>query len=146
MLSTSRFLKTFFSPIQKNFVFKVTNARKIVQSRHLPIHTNLLIPVKLNLLLLMALKTWLCRNWFCFWWDCLGGRMSRILDGMVTESGILSAFCNICQRFKSETGSLSGTVEVTYVSLKSVYSIQDRWDCPKSYIHTLSSSSQSSSL
>ena len=30
-------------------------------------------------------------------------------------------------RFKSETGSLSGTVEVTYVSLKSVYSIQDRW-------------------
>ena len=54
--------------------------------------------------------------------------MSRILDGMVTESGILSAFCNICQRFKSETGSLSGTVEVTYVSLKSVYSIQDRWD------------------
>ena len=72
--------------------------------------------------------------------------MSRILDGMVTESGILSAFCNICQRFKSETGSLSGTVEVTYVSLKSVYSIQDRWDCPKSYIHTLSSSSQSSSI
>ena len=67
--------------------------------------------------------------------------MSRILDGMVTESGILSAFCNICQRFKSETGSLSGTVEVTYVSLKSVYSIQDRWDCPKPYIHTLSSSS-----
>jgi hypothetical protein len=30
-------------------------------------------------------------------------------------------------RFEAEEGSLKGTVEVTYVSLKSVYSIQDRW-------------------
>ena len=92
--------------------------------------------MKPNLPLLMALKKLSLLQVILFLVNCLGGRMSRILDGMVTESGILSAFCNICQRFKSETGSLSGTVEVTYVSLKSVYSIQDRWDCPKSYIHT----------
>jgi len=36
----------------------------------------------------------------------------------------------LCYRFKSETGSLSGTVEVTYVSLKSVYSIQDSYKFP----------------
>ena len=39
-------------------------------------------------------------------------------------SGAMDSCC-IC-RFKAESGSLSGTVEVTYVSLKSVYSIQDR--------------------
>ena len=36
----------------------------------------------------------------------------------------------LCYRFKSETSSLVGTVEVTYVSLKSIYSILDSYQFP----------------
>ena len=38
----------------------------------------------------------------------------------------LFCFC----RFKSETSGLVGTVEVTYVSLKSIYSIMDSYQFP----------------
>jgi len=36
----------------------------------------------------------------------------------------------LCYRFKSETSNLAGTVEVTYVSLKSIYSIMDSYQFP----------------
>ena len=36
----------------------------------------------------------------------------------------------LCYRFKSETSSLVGTVEVTYVSLKSIYSMLDSYQFP----------------
>ena len=36
----------------------------------------------------------------------------------------------LCYRFKSETSSLVGMVEVTYVSLKSIYSILDSYQFP----------------
>ena len=36
----------------------------------------------------------------------------------------------LCYKFKSETSSLAGTVEVTYVSLKSIYSIMDSYQFP----------------
>ena len=36
----------------------------------------------------------------------------------------------LCYRFKSETSSLVGTVEVTYMSLKSIYSMLDSYQFP----------------
>ena len=36
----------------------------------------------------------------------------------------------LCYKFRSETSSMAGTVEVTYVSLKSIYSIMDTYKFP----------------
>ena len=36
----------------------------------------------------------------------------------------------LCYKFKSESSGMSGTVEVTYVSLKSIYSIMDSYKFP----------------
>ena len=36
----------------------------------------------------------------------------------------------LCYRFRSEAGGASGLVEVTYTSLKSVYSIMDTYSFP----------------
>ena len=65
------------------------------------------------------------------------------MDGKIVvedEAGQLSDFTTVswqiglgetlCYRFRSESRGMSGTVEVTYLSLKSVYSIMDSYRFP----------------
>ena len=52
------------------------------------------------------------------------------LSDMTTVSWNIGLGETLCYRFRSETSDMEGTVEVSYVSLKSIYSIMDAYNFP----------------
>ena len=52
------------------------------------------------------------------------------LSDMTTVSWNIGLGETLCYRFRSETSDSEGTVEVSYVSLKSIYSIMDTYKFP----------------